>query len=196
LREIKPDAKILDATAGNRMIWKKKESPHILWIDIESELEVKPDMIMDCTKTIFEDKRFHTVFFDPPHSFGGKLGIDRGCVRNYLEREKAHELSGGLYYYGLDKYKTASQLLSFIHKSLLEFYRILNDDGILWFKWCDLVIPLDKILSFFRDWQEMMRLYIKNPRQTLGLAQTYWILFMKKPRIHIQTELDQEMKKT
>ena len=83
MREIKPDAKILDATAGNRHIWKVKDDSRIVFMDIESELEVKPDIIGDCTKTDYPDGYFHTIFFDPPH-WGG------GCARRqlfYIEKQ-------------------------------------------------------------------------------------------------------------
>ena len=63
---------ILDATAGNRTMWKVKENPQILFCDIEPELEIKPDKIVDCRKTDFNDKSFHTIFFDPPHEWGRK----------------------------------------------------------------------------------------------------------------------------
>ena len=62
--------RVLDSTAGNRSMWKTKESEYVLWIDIEPELSTKPDILMDCTKTDFDNERFHTIFFDPPHNYG------------------------------------------------------------------------------------------------------------------------------
>ena len=50
----------------------------------------------------------------------------------------------------------------------------------LWVKWCEAKIPLSKILPFFRNWIEMLRLEIEDKSQTLSDSQTYWIMFMKK----------------
>ena len=73
ISDVKPDAKILDVTAGNRNIWLKNKNPFILWIDIESELEIPPDLVMDCTDTKFPDECVFTLFFDPPHWWGDKI---------------------------------------------------------------------------------------------------------------------------
>ena len=200
MREIKPDAKILDATAGNRHIWKVKDDSRIVFMDIESELEVKPDIIGDCTKTDYPDGYFHTIFFDPPHWGGDVLGDNFFTLRNKQESIAFSERYGtkrrGASYYGTDKFQTATQLLSFIHRAQKEFYRILNYAGCLWVKWVEKVVSLDKILPLFRDWNLMLKFMVNSNLQTLGDSQCYWLMFMKKPRTHIQTELDQEMKKT
>ena len=70
----KPDARILDATASNRSIWRTKESNKIIWIDIEPELEINPDLILDCTQTGFPDNSIMMLIFDPPHWWGQKTG--------------------------------------------------------------------------------------------------------------------------
>jgi len=189
---VKSDARILDATASNRHIWRTKESRHVLWIDIEPELERKPDMILDCTCTGFEAGRFHTIFFDPPHWWGGKTGSDFFTCRNKAERMALEArygkgLQGGAYY-GTDKFRTKRELLSFIHKAQKEFSRILMDDGVLWLNWSEVRLPLDRILPFFRNWDEMLRLTIGSKSQTLGTAQNYWVMFMKKDGPH-QAEL-------
>jgi len=59
---------ILDATAGNRKMWRKKDYLDIIYLDIEKGLEVKPTIIADNTQTPFKDKTFHTIFYDPPHT--------------------------------------------------------------------------------------------------------------------------------
>jgi len=185
--DAKPAAKILDATAANRRIWDVRESPNIIWLDIEPELEITPDIIIDCTKTDFPDNYFFTIFFDPPHQWGDKTADQIYTCRNKKEHDAFMKKWGFKQfkkvptYYGTDKYKTRTQLLSFIHKAQKEFYRILSINGMLWVKWCDARIPLGKILPFFKDWHEMMRLEIGSKKQTLSESQTYWILFMKDP---------------
>jgi len=179
---IKPNATILDATAGNRMIWRTKDSPHILWIDVEPSLEIPPDKVMDCRRTDFPDKYLDTIFFDPPHDYGYREGKQWITIKNKNELEKFNERHGmkrGLAYYGVEKYKTKTAWLGFINKAQEEFHRILKDNGMLWVKWVELRLPLVKVLPFFRKWDEMLRFYICNPSQTTGKSQCYWIMFMK-----------------
>ena len=181
---------ILDATAGNRMIWRTKSHPKIIWIDIEPELHIPPDKVMDCTKTIFLDESLNCIFFDPPHGYGKKLGGSWTSLRNMEDCKnykwkapRSEKDFSAPPYWGWDKYKTKSQLLGFIHRAQKEFYRILKEDGMLWVKWNECNIPLDKILPFFKKWHEMLRFPIANPLQTIGESQTYWIMFMKNPDV-------------
>jgi hypothetical protein len=193
----KANARILDATAGNRVIWKTKDDSRILFIDVEPELEVKPDIVMNCTKTDFPDKSFNLIVFDPPHGFGGKVGEGFHTCRNKKEAEafsrKWGYEKGNLAhcYYGVDKFKTRPQVLRFVYLASKEFYRILQDTGILFVKWTSYQIHLDKALPYFlRNWLEMMRLEIKDSSQTAGASQTYWLLFMKKLEVSNQSELE------
>ncbi len=161
----------------------------MLWIDIEPELEIPPDIVLDCTATRFETGRFHSIFFDPPHGWGRKLGTSATTIRS--KRDQANypwKAPRGLMYWGWDKYKSKSALLIFIHKAQKEFQRILMDDGLLWVKWCEVNMPLHKVLPLFRNWDEMLRFQIQSPYQTYGSSQTYWVMFMKKDGIH-QAEL-------
>ena len=180
---IKPEARILDATAGNRNIWKTKESSNVIWIDIEKELEFKPDILLDCTKTHFPDNYFFSIFFDPPHDYGLKKNHRIHTTPSKKVADEKWDY-GRTYttYYGWDKYNSQTQLLSFIHKAQNEFYRILKDNGMLWLKWCEIKLPLYKILPFFKKWNQMMRLYVAYPGRE-SRAQTYWIMFMKKSEI-------------
>lgn len=187
ISEIKPEARVLDATAANRRIWSTRESPNILWIDIDPELEIKPDVVIDCTKTSFPDDYFFTIFFDPPHMWGDKTADQIYTCRNKKEHDAFmnkwgfNQFKKVPTYYGTDKYKTKLELLTFVHKAQKEFYRILATNGMLWVKWCESRITLAKILPFFKDWHEMIRLEIGSKKQTLSAAQTYWIMFMKDP---------------
>jgi len=189
---IKEDAKILDATAGNRMIWHTKDDPRILWIDIEPELEIKPDRVMDCTKTDFKDKSFNFIVFDPPHGYGEKAGDTHLTCRNKKEidvRNAKYNMNMKLAYYGWDKYRSAPDLMRFIYLSQKEFQRILADNGLLFMKWNEVKIPLHRALAIMNNWLLMMKLDIKDPSQTLGNSKTFWLLFMKSLKPNNQTEL-------
>jgi len=180
---IKPEARILDTTAGNRNVWLKNENPNIIFIDIEPELEVKPDQVIDCTNTPFPNNYFFTIFFDPPHWWGDEIGENIYALRNWNDANyfnKKYGTNRHVSYY--DKFKTKTQLLSFLNKASKEFYRILAQNGMLWVKWVDAKIDLDKILPFFRDWDELLRIHVGSPKQTNSEMQAYWLLFMKKDR--------------
>lgn len=181
---MKSDARILDATAGNRMIWKDKESPFILYIDIEPELEFPPDRVIDCSDTDFSDGRFTVIFFDPPHTYSNRKPLQRWhSCRNKKElaqfNEKYNQKRAGLSYYGEDKYKTKIAWLAFLNKAQREFQRILSEDGMLWMKWSEMRLPLDKVLPLFKNWTLKLKFYIGSPHQKKGGAQTYWLMFMK-----------------
>jgi hypothetical protein len=192
----KPEARILDATAGNRTLWRKKESPLIFWIDIESELDIKPDQVIDCTKTDFPDNYFYAIFFDPPHGWGGEVGKGIYTCRNekeyteYKEKYNLNRWGNKAVYYGWDKYKTKTSLLGFIYKAQKEFLRILGPGGMLWFKWNESKIPLYKILPLFKEWVEMLRFHVASPLQRIGTSQTYWIMFMKKTQSLCQRRIN------
>ena len=193
MSDIKPEAHILDATASNRSFWRKKEDKRILWIDVEQELEVKPDLVLDCTNTGFQDNSFHTIIFDPPHWWGDDPASNFWTCRNKKEevewRKSVNSRPRGYTYYGTDKYKTKSALIKFLHKAQLEFHRILWDNGILWVNWCEIKISLDKVLAVFTNWDEMLRLPIGSNHQTMGDSQNYWVMLMKKDRPIWQTHL-------
>jgi len=54
--------KILDATCGSRAFWFDKHQKDTTFIDIRPE--VNPDIVMDCTKTTFEDRSFDLIVFE------------------------------------------------------------------------------------------------------------------------------------
>lgn len=179
----KPDAKVLDCTAANRMFWRTKESNQVLWTDIEAELEVPADMIVDIRKTDFKDGQFTTVIFDPPHWWGDTLGRNIYSNRNKKELDEYNKRYGsniGLGYYGCDKYFTKKSLLGFLNASQKEIHRILDDSGVLWLNWSDVKIPLSKILPFFdQRWKVMIKLQVGSKTQSRSKHQNWWVMLMK-----------------
>ena len=176
---MKDEARILDATAGNRFIWKTKETPFIIWGDIEPDLEYKPDQIIDCTQTDFPDKYFHTIFFDPPHSWGREknAGIFTTPSKKVSDEKWPSHKRTRPRYYGLDKFKSKTALLGFINKAQKEFYRILQDGGALWFKWCEIHSTSEAILPIFQNWVEMLRINASPIGRSKN--KTVWIMLMK-----------------
>ena len=168
-------------------MWRIRESDYVLWIDVEPDLSTSPDYFMDCTHTDFSDGRFHTIFFDPPHSFGRtkNTGVHQTPSQE-LMREKWGRRGA---YYGLDKYATMASLLGFINKAQQEFMRILSDDGILWFKWAEIHTTLNKILPIFNAWQEMMRIEVAYRGKVK--TRTWWVALMKKSEFTNKGEEDE-----
>jgi len=170
---------ILDATAGNRTMWAYKHSDNIIYIDIEKRLEVPPTMFADYRCTPFPDNTFDAIFFDPPHNWGAAIHYF-SFPSKAERREVFPNVKGIPTYYGWDKYKTRHTMVKSIYEAQKEFRRILKPDGLLYLKWNEMRISLDRILTAFTDWVELMRLYIQDPSHTAGEHQTYWVILCKK----------------
>lgn len=182
---VKPEAQILDATAGNRTIYTTKNDSRILYIDIEPDLTIKPDLILDCTATGFPNASFHTIIFDPPHEYGRQKNIGQNTTPNRINIKpewnakcwNPNKIPG---YYGSDKYKNAHELGVFIRKAAQEFSRILTHDGIILIKWGETTKSADRILTWFRivGFTELMRTQRHKPGPTSHNC--VWVMLMKK----------------
>jgi len=173
--EGKTETTVLDATAGNRCMWDKKENNYIVFIDIEPELSIKPDFIMDCTNTGFPDNSFNIIFFDPPHSYGRTKNTGVHQTPNYeVQKQKGWHIGA---YYGFDKFPTKRALIAFIHKAQKEFYRIIKPGGVLWFKWSEIHSTLDAMLCLFDKWDLVMKFEVAYQRRVKGNT-TWWVMMM------------------
>jgi hypothetical protein len=161
---------ILDVTCGSRMMWFDKNNPSVLFTDCrEMErrciwegkngekrfLEVRPEMLVDFRKMDFQDKSFKLVVFDPPHvKHAGKtswLFAKYGC----LDKSWRDDLSEGF----------------------KECWRILEDFGVLIFKWNETEIKLSEVLGLF----EHKPLF---GHTTSKHGKTKWMCYMKIPVIN------------
>jgi len=157
---------------------------------MEKQLEVKPDIFCDNTNTPFIPKLFDTIFYDPPHGWGVLAMFFN--VKTRAEYAKLyHKVKYAPTYYGLDKYKSRAELIKHIYYAQEEFYRILKDNGLLWFKWCDGAILLERVLTCFTDWIEMMRLVVSDPQHQTSTNRTYWVCLSKKTQKTSQQSLTQ-----
>jgi hypothetical protein len=158
---------ILDATAGNRMIWGKNKSQDIsraIFIDKEYGFLIEPDIIADNTRLPFRTNfQFTSIIFDPP------WGIN---MPPWWLNKKTRLGSGGIHYFG--DFKTKIQLLSYIYKAQEEFKKYTNR---LCFKWGERNISLFKILPFFRGWREIYRREINTHMNVGGKSKNrnWWI---------------------
>jgi len=159
---------ILDACCGPRLFWFNKHHPNTIYIDKRIEekgfidnrpnREVKPDMVMDFTDLKFPDKTFRLVVWDPPHIPALNMGSRLTKTYGILNKETwPFELK----------------------KGFKECWRVLDDYGILIFKWCEESIPLKKVLNLFSE----------KPlfgHGTGSKAKTRWLCFMKIPKVKVK----------
>jgi hypothetical protein len=164
------DKIILDACCGGRMMWFDKHHPKALYIDIRKEepglikqrpnFEVQPDIVMDFRHLQFPDRSFKLVVWDPPH------GTD------FSETSIMAKKFGCL---------NAQTWQSDLKRGFNEIWRVLEDYGVLVFKWNDMSIPYKKVLECFHK-QPLFFNITAGPKtnQTKG-TRSYFFCFMKMP---------------
>lgn len=179
---------ILDATAGNRTMWLKKDPVNIIFADMEKRLHIKPTIFCDIRKSPFRTNQFDTIIFDPPHMWGGE--IDYKPTYPAEIKKLAQKFKGKPFtYYGWDKYQSRLGLIAYVAYCEAEFKQLLKHDGLLWLKWNEVRIPLNRIITIFADWNILMRIKCAIETHTLGKADTYWVLLNKKNKEGVQTTL-------
>jgi len=158
--------KILDPCCGGRMMYFDKEDQRVLFGDIRQEehyfkdrekmryLEVKPDIKMDFTNIPFPEKSFRLVVFDPPH-------LMRAGKNSWLAKK-----------YG----KLGEDWREDLKKGFAECFRVLEDGGILIFKWNENQISVKEILSLTEEKPIFGHVTRKHKATQTG---THWITFMK-----------------
>ncbi len=141
---------ILDACCGERSFWFDKNNVHTIYADIRSD--VATNIVQDFRDIKYKDKSFKLVVFDPPHVFEKK----------------------GSYSWINKKYGTLSieDWPMDIRQGLEECYRVLDDFGVLIFKWSEGSISVSTILSLC----PMRPLFGHTSDKK---ARTHWICFMK-----------------
>lgn len=180
---------ILDATAANHCIWETKFNDEIVYIDFEKRLQIKPTLFADNRYMPFSNEIFDTIFYDPPYAWNfqsiywGYPNADEAkkfWKPELAKPETMRKLSHVQTYYGMERYKNKTDLISAIWKAQKEFQRVLKNDGVLWLKWNELRLTMNRILVLFNEWSVMLRLRIDDPNQQLSDFQTFWIMLMKK----------------
>ena len=152
--------RVLDACCGGKMFYFDKDNPDVEFCDIREVdnleyypgrfLTVKPNTVSDFTNLPFEDGSFKVVVFDPPHLIhAGDKSWSR-LKYGRLEEDWEDTLRDGFN----------------------ECMRVLDDDGLMIFKWSEIQIPLRDILEIF---QAEPLLGEKRGRN----KNTHWLIFMK-----------------
>lgn len=155
----KSNALVLDACCGSKMLWFDKENPITLFSDIR-ELEtslcdgrplvIKPDELNDFRNLPFDDGLFKLVVFDPPH-------LERAGDKSWLALK-----------YG----KLTKQWRSDLSDGFNECFRVLENNGVLVFKWNETQIKTSEVMKC-SPYKPMFG-HISGKQ-----ANTHWVLFMK-----------------
>lgn len=143
------------------MMWFDKNHPNAIYADKRKEshilcdgrvLEISPDIQMDFTNMPFPDKSFKLVVFDPPHV--KRIGNNSWMAKKYgfLLPTWEADIRGGFD----------------------ECMRVLDDYGVLIFKWSSVEIPVKKIVKLVQ-----VEPLFGHPSGKHG--NTIWMTFMKMP---------------
>lgn len=161
------------------MLWIIKNSNNIIYIDKQTRLAIKPTIFCDNTNTPFKNTSFDTIIFDPPHDISGGDGFfSHPNAESYNKQyEKQRDVPT---YYGAELFNTKTKLIRYIYRAQQEFQRILKDDGLLWAKWCDIQLTLNRFLSLFHDWNCLIQIRADQPTHTYKKNKTYWLTFEKR----------------
>ena len=151
---------ILDACCGGRMFWFDRKNPAAVFADRrfserrefspERFIEVRPDTVADFTALPYADRSFKLVVFDPPHlrdaGENSRLALKYGRLRVGWE--------------------------AMIHDGFRECIRVLDDYGVLIFKWSEVQIPVSRILDVI-DAKPLFG------HKSGKASKTHWMCFMK-----------------
>lgn len=156
---------VLDACCGPRMMWFDRSDERATFIDCRREtvcgawgpasvgrrdVVIAPDKIADFTNLPFPDATFWHVVFDPPH-------IERTAATG-----KVSQTFGVLTPGWEDR----------LRQGFSECFRVLRPGGTLIFKWCEVEIPLTRVLALTQE----RPLY---GHRSGAKARTHWIAFIK-----------------
>jgi len=176
--EVEKEKFILDACCGGRMFWFNKTHPNTIYIDNRVRKQghqktrpnhhIEPDIVMDNRKMDFMDKSFKLVVFDPPHLFAKDNCEEKGFIMG--------KCFGWL---NKDTWKED------IKRSFNECWRVLEDYGVLIFKWNESSIKKKEILEVL----EREPLF-GHPNKS-GVS-THWFCFMKIPEKELLSKIGEE----
>ena len=158
------DKFILDACCGGKQFWFNKKQKNTIFMDIREvkkgtiEMQpnwcIKPDVIGDYRDMKFKDKSFKLIVWDIPHMLGKKINGIIQTKYGYLDKDTYEEdLKNGF----------------------KEIWRVLDDYGVLEFKYADVNVPVKQILDLFP-----IKPLFGTPTKK-GVNNTFWFCFMKIP---------------
>lgn len=158
---------VLDPCCGSRMMWFDKVDARAVFGDLRSEiltvtdnsrgnasgtrtLCIEPDTVMDFRALPFGDSAFKLVAFDPPH-------LEHAGPRGWMAAK-----------FG----RLSPDWRADLAAGFAECFRVLEDDGVLVFKWNETQVKLKDVLAL-------------TPHKPLfgqvsgRSGMTHWLVFMK-----------------
>jgi len=123
--------RILDATCGYARIWPAHATDRI-----DKRPEVKPDLVMDNTRTIYPRATFDEIYYDPSHIIRRSDSTEKWIKRLKEKRIRSGRTSPDFferYYY----WKSREEWLENLTGVNKEFLRILKPQGLLHVKLAD-----------------------------------------------------------
>ena len=157
----------LDATAGNRVMWKGKTPPDFIFVDREYNLAKPPDVFADNRYLPFRDNVFDLTIYDPPYHVRGS-----NTKWMFFNPDQTKTFGGATStHYGL--YRSKRELITNLHKATKEFLRVSSR---LCFKWGEGTLSLWKILPLFKPWVEVFRRWV-GVGGYQRKSRTVWVTF-------------------
>ena len=131
----------LDITAGNRHMWTSKRGKRppvddecVVFLDVERELKVSPDIFADNRHLPIRDAVVDTIVYDPPHwNFGTSFHGD------------PKESEGSFW----GNFKNGKNLRRLLAGGARESNRVLRPGGMLILKWCEARFTYEEVSVFF-----------------------------------------------
>lgn len=159
--------KVLDPCCGSRMMWFDRQHQGVVFGDRRKEtlsvtdrsrgnargtrtLRIEPDVMLDFRALPYPDGSFKLVAFDPPH-------LERAGPKSWLAAK-----------YG----KLGPDWREDLRQGFVECFRVLDDDGVLVFKWNENQVTVGEVLA------------LTPHRPLFGQVSgrhgmTHWLVFMK-----------------
>lgn len=159
---------ILDACCGPKHFWFDKNHPNTLYMDIRKgeyklsgsrgSIIINPDIQGDFTNLPEEVKhnKYKLIVWDVPHFLGRKQTGDLTKTFGTLNPETWQDD---------------------LKKGFKELWNVLDDYGVLLFKFSDYHIKFDNVLKLFSE-----KPLFYNKINSKGVSTTKWFCFMKIPK--------------
>jgi len=153
--------KVLDISAGKRVMWFDKCDPVATFVDIRAE--VGPDFVADSRALPYSiGEGYNLIVFDPPHVNTGKPG-------------KGPQAESFQEYYG---HFTTEEIRSIIRGSASEAHRVSAPDALMAFKWNDHDQKLSVVLSLMEPWWRPL-FGQRTTTRTKHASGTYWVMLVR-----------------
>ena len=151
-------------------MWGDNKFPEgVVFLDKEPRLMIKPDILTTWDKIPYPNDYFSCCIFDPPHTWFGESSIHNNPVR--IEGKR------GATWWGNPGSEV--NLVRDIIKGQREIARV---SPVICFKWNEVSVSLEKILTCFTEWREVYRMEYKSQRKT-GNSKTWFVRLHRKGEV-------------